>query len=47
MFEKLLEEGYKISDGDAGWCFERYACPRYTTPDKNGNIILDICFYLK
>ncbi len=23
------------------WCFERYNCPRFTTPDGNGNVILD------
>lgn len=23
------------------WCFERYNCPRYTTPDAAGNVILD------
>ena len=39
-----LEKEFKIN---AGWCFERYVCPRFTTPDEKGNIILDICFYLK
>lgn len=24
-----------------GWCFERYNCPRFTTPDEHGNVILD------
>lgn len=23
------------------WCFERYNCPRFTTPDTDGNVILD------
>jgi hypothetical protein len=23
------------------WCFERYNCPGFTTPDNNGNVILD------
>ena len=23
------------------WCFERYNCPRFTTPDEDGNVILD------
>jgi len=23
------------------WCFERYNCPRFTTPDEQGNVILD------
>ena len=41
---RLKSEGF---DADSGWCFERYACPRFTTPDEKGNIILDICFYVK
>ena len=41
--EKLENAGYKLGD----WCMERYCCPRYTTPDENGKIVLDICFYLK
>jgi len=28
---------------DDDWCFERYNCPRYTTPDEKGNVILDYC----
>lgn len=27
----------------SGWFFERYNCPRYTTPDEKGNVILDYC----
>ena len=27
----------------SGWYFERYNCPRYTSPDKKGNVILDYC----
>ena len=23
------------------WCLERYNCPRWTTPDASGNVILD------
>ena len=42
--EKLQADGYEIT---LDWCFERYACPRFTTPDDKGNIILDICFYVK
>ncbi|MCL2408476.1 MAG: GyrI-like domain-containing protein [Oscillospiraceae bacterium] len=42
--EKLQKEGFEIT-GD--WCFERYACPRFTEPDAKGNIIIDICFYVK
>ncbi len=29
-----------------GWFLERYNCPRYTTPDEKGNVILDLCAYL-
>ena len=41
--ERLAKEGFEIK---GEWCFERYCCPRFTTPDEKGNIILDICFYL-
>lgn len=46
---KLGEEGYKIIPDEKGawWFFERYACPRFTTPDDSGNIILDICHYIE
>ena len=36
--EKLEKEGFNIC---IDWCFERYACPRFTTPDDKGNIILN------
>ena len=42
--ERLITEGFAIS---GEWCFERYVCPRFTTPDEKGNIILDICFCVK
>ncbi len=47
--EKLAEAGFEVmkDNNDALWPFERYACPRFTTPDEKGNIILDICFYIK
>ena len=40
----LLEQGMEILTDDKGacWFFERYNCPRFTTPDEKGNIILDI-----
>ena len=41
--KKLEQAGHKLDD----ICLERYACPRFTTPDENGKVILDICFYLK
>lgn len=42
------KEGYKIIPDEQGayWFFERYVCPRFTTPDEQGNIILDICHYI-
>ena len=42
--QRLMDEGFKLI-GD--WCFERYGCPRFTTPDEKGNIILDICFFVQ
>jgi hypothetical protein len=47
--KKMEQEGYKFLPDENGfqWLCERYACPRYTTPDEKGNIILDICFYVK
>ena len=40
----LIEQGWKINE--QGWFFERYNCPRFTVPDEDGNVILDICAYL-
>lgn len=37
--EELKAYGFKRKEDD--WCFERYNCPRFTTPDENGNVILD------
>lgn len=37
--EALKEQGLKRKEDD--WCFERYNCPRFTTPDEKGNVILD------
>lgn len=47
--ESLGKESMAILADAAGayWFFERYACPRFTTPDEQGNIILDICHYVK
>ena len=48
-WERLEAEGMEGAlDGDvACWFFERYQCPRFTEPDENGNVILDICFFVK
>ncbi len=47
--ESCSKEGFKIiTDGQgACWFFERYGCPRFTTPDEKGNIILDVCHYIE
>ena len=47
--KKLLEQGYEDTRDSENtvWCFERYACPRFTTPDDKGKIILDIGFFVK
>ena len=37
--EALAEQGFQRKEDD--WCFERYQCPRYTTPDEEGRVILD------
>lgn len=37
--EELKSHGFKRKEDD--WCFERYNCPRFTTPDEEGNVILD------
>ncbi len=42
---KIKDEGWQVAK-DA-WFFERYNCPRFTTPDENGKVILDYCFYLR
>lgn len=47
--KRLSSEGYKvIPDGEgAYWFFERYCCPRFTSPDEKGFRILDICHYIE
>jgi len=42
-FEKLGDEGFEPIDD---WWFERYV-PHRETADKNGNKIIDICFFIK
>lgn len=29
------------------WRFERYSCPRWTSPDENGDVTLDMAFALQ
>lgn len=46
---KLEEQDMEIQLDEQGafWFFERYASPRFSEPDTEGNIILDICYYVK
>lgn len=37
--EELRRRGWIRVEDD--WCFERYNCPRFTTPDAEGRVILD------
>ena len=48
-YEKLTVAGHKVIThyNGAHWFFERYVCPRFTTPDENGNVTIDICFYIE
>ena len=41
---KFIEKGWELNDT---YAFERYQCPRFTNADKDGNVILDYCIYLK
>lgn len=47
--ESCRGQGMKIIPDQNGayWFFERYTCPRFTTPDEQGNIILDICHFVE
>jgi hypothetical protein len=48
-YEELIEKGMQVLKDSNGacWFFERYGCPRFTTPDKDGEIILDIGYFVK
>ncbi|MDR2688018.1 MAG: hypothetical protein LBB75_09710 [Oscillospiraceae bacterium] len=47
VFGGFEKQGIKVIPDrqDAHWFFERYACPRNTTPDKRGKKILDIAWF--
>ena len=47
--EMLMNNGFEIvnDESDACWFFERCVSPRFTEKDEKGNIILDICYYVK
>ncbi len=48
-YERIVAEGMKIAACEDGgmYFFERCQCPRFTTPDENGEIILDIGFFVE
>ena len=45
----LETQGIAITTYKEGavWSFENCLCPRYTTPDEKGNIIMDYCYFTK
>lgn len=48
-YHKLVDSKIEVkSEADGGlYFFERYHCRRFTTPAENGEIILDIGFFVK
>ncbi len=46
---RLESEGMRLwTDARGGrWSFENCLCPRYTTPDAQGNVILDYCWFVE
>ena len=46
--DKLASEGIEVASDKNGaiWSFENCVCPRFTTPDEKGNIILDYCYFI-
>jgi len=40
LTDAALKQAGHSGDG-AKWCMELYNCPRFTTPDENGEVILD------
>ena len=45
----VTSQGLELWTDDNGgvWSFENCTCPRYTTPDEQGNIIMDYCYFVK
>lgn len=37
---------WKDAEGSE-WSFENGLCPRFTTPDEKGNVILDYCYFME
>jgi hypothetical protein len=47
--QMLENQGIEIISDKNGaiWSFENCLCPRFTTPDEKGNIILDYCYFVR
>ncbi len=45
---KLHENNMSVWQDAEGyvWSFENCLCPRFTTPDEKGNVILDYCYFI-
>ncbi len=48
-WEAVRNAGMEIAAADDGavMSFENCLCPRFTTPDEKGNVILDYCYFVK
>ncbi len=48
-YTELIKKGMQVLEDNNGacWFFERYGCPRFTTPEKDGKVILDIGYFVK
>lgn len=48
-YHKLIEAGMKVrADVDGGcYFFERYNCPRFTVANEDGDVILDIGYFVE
>ena len=46
---EVEKAGFRLwKDAQGGvWSFENCLCPRFTTPDEKGNVILDYCYYVE
>ena len=47
--QMIINNGMEIWQDEKGavWSFENCLCPRYTTPDEDGRVILDYCYFVK
>jgi predicted transcriptional regulator YdeE len=46
IFQENEISNFKSDDKNRAYFFERYNCPRFTSPDEAGNVILDYGIYL-